>query len=261
MVTTMPHPLVAERDMMPVSSDDTARPSVELTASVSNAPPDRRAFVERVSRLAAALAMAPLVRRLSRHTPSSGRSAAPVRTRQPASDAWLDRITGKHKQIFDTLDTNDGFALAFAMHFLDLNRERYGLTDNQLTAVIGLRHNAMPMALPDALWERYNIGESMQISDRATGGPATRNPFLHADGTPVSGANIPSLMKRGVIFTVCNVALTTLSARLARNASVSQTAAQEEWTASLLPGMILVPVGVMAVNLAQERGCTYCYGG
>ena len=261
MVTTIPHPLAAERDMMPVSSDDTAPPPVGLTAPECNATPDRRAFVERVSGLAAALAMAPFVGGLYRNAPSSERTAAPVHARQPGSDAWLDRITGKHKQIFDTLDTNDGFALAFAMHFLDLNRERYGLTDSQLTAVIGLRHNAMPMALPDALWERYNIGESMQISDRATGGPATRNPFLHADGTPVSGANIPSLMKRGVIFTVCNVALTTLSARLARNASVSQTAAQEEWTASLLPGMILVPVGVMAVNLAQERGCTYCYGG
>jgi hypothetical protein len=48
---------------------------------------------------------------------------------------------------------------------------------------------------------------------------------------------------------------------MAKNAGVSKDAAKEEWTAKLVPGMILVPVGVMAVNLAQERGCSYCYGG
>jgi hypothetical protein len=179
----------------------------------------------------------------------------------PWSDAWLDKLTGKHKEFFDTLRSNEGFSLAFAMHFLDLNHEQYGLTDKELTAVVGLRHLAMPMALPDALWERYHIGESIQIDDPATGGPAARNPFLHADGAPAPGADIPTLMKRGTLFTVCNVALTTLSGSMAKNAGVSKTAAAAEWTANLLPGTTLVPVGVMAVNLAQERGCTYCYGG
>lgn len=179
----------------------------------------------------------------------------------PWSDAWLDKLTGKHKEFFDTLDSNDGFALAFAMHFLNLNHEAYGLADSDLTAVVGLRHFAMPMALPDALWDRYQIGESMQIKDPATGGPATRNPFLHTDAAPAPGADIPSLMKRGVLFTVCNVALTTLSSRLAKNAGQSKEAARAEWAAKLIPGTILVPVGVMAVNLAQERGCSYCYGG
>lgn len=173
----------------------------------------------------------------------------------------MDKLTGKHKQFFDTLDPGDGFALAFTMHFLNLNHQVYGLADSDLTAVVGLRHFAMPMALPDALWDRYRIGETMQIKDPATGGPATRNPFLHADGAPVAGADIPSLMKRGVLFTVCNVALTTLSGSMAKNAGVSRAAAEEEWAAKLVPGTTLVPVGVMAVNLAQERGCSYCYGG
>jgi len=181
--------------------------------------------------------------------------------RAPWNDAWLEKLTGKHKQFFDTLQPNDGFSLAFAMYFLELNHDVYGLPDNQITAVVGLRHFAMPMALPDALWERYRIGENMQISDRTTGGPATRNPFLHRDGVPTPGADITTLMQRGVLFTVCNVALTALSARMASTAGVSADAAKAEWTKSIIPGMFLVPVGVMAVNLAQERGCTYCYGG
>jgi hypothetical protein len=60
---------------------------------------------------------------------------------------------------------------------------------------------------------------------------------------------------------VCNVALTVISGMLASNAGVTADAAKQEWTQSLAPGMNLVPVGVLAVNRAQERGCTYCYGG
>ena len=30
---------------------------------------------------------------------------------------------------------------------------------------------------------------------------------------------------------------------------------------NLLPGMAIVPSGVLAVNRAQEHGCTYCYAG
>jgi len=181
--------------------------------------------------------------------------------RAPWSDAWLQKLTGKHKQFFDATTTNESFALAFAANFLNLNHEAYGLEDKDLTAVVGLRHFAMPMALPDELWAKYKIGAAFQIKDPVSSAPATRNPFIHADGVLLPGSDIPTLQKRGVLFTVCNVALTILSGNLSKNAGVTKEAAKAEWTEKLLPGTTLVPVGVMAVNLAQEHGCTYCYGG
>ena len=252
---------------MPRARDHGTGPAPEWPAPMPHAKTDRRAFLERLAGVSVALAVTPALTGLPRAptATAAGSPATPARQGLPAhgpwSDAWLDKLTGKHKQFFDTLDPDDGFALAFTLHFLDLNREAYGLTDRDLTAVVGLRHIAMPMALPNALWDRYHIGEAIQIKDSATGGPATRNPFLHTNGVPVAGADIPSLMKRGVLFTVCNVALTTLSGSMAKSAGMSKDAAKEEWTAKVVPGMILVPVGVMAVNLAQERGCSYCYGG
>jgi len=183
------------------------------------------------------------------------------RVATPWSDAWLDKINGKHKQFFDGVTFNEGFVLAFAAGFLNLNHEAYGLTDKDLTAVVGFRHFAMPMALPDAMWEKYKIGEAMKVVDPATKANAVRNPFAHADGVRMPGSDIPTLVGRGVIFTVCNVALTVISGMLASNAGVTGDAAKQEWTQSLMPGMNLVPVGVLAVNRAQERGCTYCYGG
>jgi hypothetical protein len=52
-----------------------------------------------------------------------------------------------------------------------------------------------------------------------------------------------------------------ISEKLAPMAGVTPEAAYKEWVAALQPGVTLVPIGVLAVNRAQEKGCTYCYGG
>jgi hypothetical protein len=36
---------------------------------------------------------------------------------------------------------------------------------------------------------------------------------------------------------------------------------KKDWISGILPGIQLVPSGVMAVNRTQEKGCTYCYAG
>ena len=36
-------------------------------------------------------------------------------------------------------------------------------------------------------------------------------------------------------------------------------AVKKEWIASIVPGIQVVPAGVLAVNRAQEHGCTYCF--
>jgi intracellular sulfur oxidation DsrE/DsrF family protein len=215
---------------------------------------DRRSFIERIT-VGAALATASSI-------PFASTLAEPgTHASGPWNEAWLDKITGKHKQFFDATSTNEGFPMAFAAGFLNLNKEAYGLSDHDLTAVVGFRHFAMPMALPDAMWQKYHIGEGFKIMDPATKAPATRNPFLHADGVPLPGTEIQTLVNRGVIFTVCNVALTVISGKFAPAAGMTADAAKAEWTAALLPGTYLVPIGVLAVNRAQEKGCTYCYAG
>jgi hypothetical protein len=224
---------------------------------------DRRDFLERVTVGAAALAAASLSTVVpfdvaygaESHRVAGGGGV-------PFSDAWLSRITGKHKQFFDATTTNDGFALAFARGFLNLNHETYNLSDKELTAVVGLRHFAMPMALTDAMWQKYKIGEMFKVTDPLTKAIAVRNPFLHGDGLTIPpDAAIPNLVDRGVIFTACNVALTVISGMAAPGAGMTADAAKQEWTNGLVNGVTLVPIGVMAVNLAQEKGCTYCYAG
>ena len=178
------------------------------------------------------------------------------------SEAWLAKLTGKHKQFFDATTTNQ-FALVFAMNFLNSYNEVYKIPDSNLSAVVGLRHFAIGAALPDDIWSRYKVGEFVQAMDPASKSPYTRNYLNHPhDGDMMfPAASVDKLVARGVQFTCCNVAITAVSGLLAKNAGVTPEVAKAEWIAALLPGVTLVPSGVFAVNRAQEKGCTYCHAG
>jgi intracellular sulfur oxidation DsrE/DsrF family protein len=69
------------------------------------------------------------------------------------------------------------------------------------------------------------------------------------------------LQARGVIFTCCNVALTVLSGMAAGAAGLPKDTAKQDWLAGMFKGVNVVPSGVLAVNRAQKKGCTYCYAG
>jgi intracellular sulfur oxidation DsrE/DsrF family protein len=221
---------------------------------------DRRAFLGRVTTgalITAATALPALP--LGAEQPVT--PEMPLAGTSPWDESWLGRITGKHRQIFDAMTPNDGFALLFAANFLNMYNEVEKLPDAQLTAVVGIRHFAAPMAFNDAIWQKYKLGEFFKITDPATKAPAVRNIFTYDDGMMFPNASVPKLQKRGVIFTMCNIALNVLSGMTATAAGVPTEGAAAEWNAGLLPGITLVPVGVMAINRAQEHKCTYCSGG
>lgn len=219
---------------------------------------DRRAFLGTIATGSAALAIGAA----GLHGSAPEALAEDVWTAGGYSEAWLSKLTGKHKQFFDATTTNQ-FALVFAMNFLNSYNEAYKIPDANLSAVVGLRHFAIGIALPDDIWARYKIAEFVQATDPATKSPYTRNYLNHPhDGDMMfPAASVDKLAARGVQFTCCNVALTAVSGLLAKNAGVTPEAAKAEWTAALLPGVTLVPSGVFAVNRSQEKGCTYCYAG
>jgi len=218
---------------------------------VSSLPPtssDRRDFLGRVAAVAAGAIAANAI------LPSAASAASPA-----ADDAekWLEKLHGKYRQVFDVFGADDGFGLAYAATFLNTQGPK-----PDAGAVVVLRHFGFPLALSDAVWAKYKIGQAINLTDPATKAIAVRNPFLH----PKSGVlltddmAIDKLLARGVVFGACNVALHVLSGKLAGNAGVTPEVALKEWTAAMIPGVTLLPSGVWGVNRAQVAGCTYCTG-
>ena len=218
----------------------------------------RRSFLGTLATGSAAIAVAGS----GLHATASMAVAEPVEAPGGFSEAWLNKLTGKHRQFFDATSTNQ-FALVFAMNFLNSYNDAYKIPDANLNAVVGLRHFAIATALTDDIWSRYKVAEFIQAMDPATKTPYIRNFLNHPhDGDMMfPSASVDKLVARGVQFTCCSVALGVVSGLLSKNAGVTPEVARTEWIAGLLPGVTLVPSGVMAVNRAQEKGCTYCSGG
>src|SRR5207247_2008492 len=72
------------------------------------------------------------------------------------ADEWFKKVKGKHKIIFDATEPNGGFPVAWSFIFYKTNNAT-GSPDNELTAVVVLRHGAIPLAMEDRLWEKYKF--------------------------------------------------------------------------------------------------------
>jgi hypothetical protein len=186
-------------------------------------------------------------------TRSRGETAAAP----PDGPDWPGTLKGRHRQVVDAYEVNSGFPLAFAYTFLAPN------APGSATAVVVLRHAAFPIALNSAMWEKYKIGQSLNIIDPETKAPAVKNPYLQpkAGVLLVDDMALDRLVASGTVFGACNVALTVLSSRLAGNAGVSADEAAKEWAANVIPGITVIPSGTWGLNRAQEAGCSYCAGG
>lgn len=176
-----------------------------------------------------------------------------------AFETWLNRITGKHKMVFDAPEVNGGMPVIWPRVWLNGNNENYGTKDTDNSGVIILRHSAIPIAMKDELWAKYKLGEAFNIKDGDA--PATKNGFAKVMPLPLPGTGLEALIASGTLVGCCNVALTVYSAMVAQKMGLDAAAVKADWVAGLLPGVQVVPSGVLAVARAQEKGCAYCFAG
>lgn len=167
------------------------------------------------------------------------------------NDAWMKPLRGKHRQIFHgtAADTN---AMLMASNFLTAYQESYAAKNGEVNAVIGLHSSALTTGFNDAMWAKYAFGKSVNVVDPKTKEPALRNIFA-SDGELA----VTELQKRGVVFLLCNTALRLRTKSMAASLGVPYDTLYAELSSSRLPGTILVPALVVALNRAQESGFTY----
>lgn len=188
-------------------------------------------------------------------------------TENPADpDVWFNQIKGKHKIVYDSPHPNGIFPFAWPRVFL-LTNAATGTAEKDCNVVVVLRHDSIPYAMEDRLWEKYNFGEVFHVKD-PQGNVIKKNPFwkpakdtYQVPGFGTIEIGINELQSSGVMFCVCEAALTVYSAAVAKGMNGDAAEVRKDWVSGLLPGIQPVPSGVWALGRAQEKGCGYIYAG
>ncbi len=177
-------------------------------------------------------------------------------------ESWLRRLTGRHKQLFDAPKVDGGRALIHIRNFMNAYRDAYGLRDADVSPLLILYSQTVPLAFTDEAWAAFDLGKMAEIDDGEA--PSRRNLFR----APAAGFSIPpdagldALMRRGVVVVLCNNSFGKWTRDIAAAGSHgTPDEVRAKMLGWLVPGITLVPAAVMAVNRAQEAGCTYYYSG
>jgi hypothetical protein len=186
---------------------------------------------------------------------------------QSSPDEWFNQIKGKHRIVFDATQPHEIYPFAWPKVFL-LTNAATGTAAKDCSAVVVLRHTAIGYAFEDRLWEKYKFGEMFEAKDPKTKSASLRNPFwkpmtgdFKVPGIGNVAIGINELQEDGVMFCVCDMAISVFTAVAADMNKMNVDEVRKDWMNGLLPGIQPVPSGVWAVGRAQEHGCSYCFAG
>jgi|SRR4051812_2434342 len=225
----------------------------------------RRGFLGRMLGTAAALTVA------------SGDQ--PADAQQSGPDDWIKGVKGTHRCLFDFPQHKNGLPLLHILNYLNTYSAAYKTTPGEVGAVgtfygIG-GQSSIPLAFNDAMWAKYGLGAYTGLKD-AAGKPHTRNvlykptpsdlnlvmevvqsPPIPMFGEALPALGIESLQKMGTTFLLCANAFGGWCAELEARGKGKMADLQTELKANMLPGVIIVPAMVIAIEAAQRAGITY----
>jgi len=174
--------------------------------------------------------------------------------------SWRNRIAGEFRAVFDNPIINEGVGLWRAIDWKKSVIEVYGDQAKDASTVLVIRHEAIPMIMSHAWWERHQIGASSGGSDSATA-TVKRNPYLSLEGAAGGGrrgATLDAFIESGGIVLACNYAFgRSIVGPEARKSGLDQAAAREAALKQVIPGVIIQPSGFFAVIEAQRSGCHF----
>jgi hypothetical protein len=173
--------------------------------------------------------------------------------------SWMDRIQGKYRAVFDSPDVGEGGALFRAVMWRNQHKAVFGTEMADASAVLVIRHMAIPLAMNDAYWDRFNIGKETKLKDSK--GKWTRVNPIRVAGPDASAQyadySLERLMAQGGIVLACNMAFQEVVYRFKKEDKLTREAAEARAKEHLIPGIILQPSGIFAALTAQEAGCHY----
>jgi len=175
--------------------------------------------------------------------------------------SWADKITGKHRAVFDSVEVSMGLGLLRALIWIKDYADVYNAPASDMSAVVVLRHSAIWLIMDDEFWAQHNIGVETKITDPATKQPIKRNPMIGANpfGLPPALADdgLKKALASGTVLG-CNLAFSLdVVPKVQADLKLDAAKAREAALKHIVPGVILQPSGVFATLRAQEAGCHY----
>ncbi len=186
-------------------------------------------------------------------------------TQPPATvydTGWTARLTGKYKAVFDVPEIHGGSGVwragLWAGHYTDVLKAQPA----ELSAVIVIRHMAIPLIMTHEFWDRYDVAKVNKVRHPMTEKKTRRNPVLMtaADDalTPMfAKLTLPEQLARGAVVLACGMAFGGMVSMVMQEDKLPADQARAKAMAMVVPGVIMQPNGIFGVTLAQHHGCVF----
>jgi hypothetical protein len=205
---------------------------------------------------------------------ASGANPQLVYKRSDWNIAEFERLAGypaRAKQVFDENQIGGGKFLNNIKNSLNGLQFGFGIPTGEIKIVAAMHGPANTLNFDDYIWQKYRIGEWLNVQDPKTGLPAVRNPFFASKAAPemryptqdpndanslFQDASIQALQLRGVQFLCCHTATEEQARGLIAHENPGQK--PEEVVKDLLahthPDVLVVASMVAAIALLQSEG-------
>jgi hypothetical protein len=219
----------------------------------------RRDFLTRVSATAAALSALPLA------LDSLGAMDAPRTAPTGSGDfdfTWPAKLNTSHRALFDLASIDSGRSVWRATLWENQYIEFLGAKREELSSVMVIRAEAIPLAMQQKFWDTYHMGKALNVLHPMTQQPTDRNPALLSSTRnevppALDSSALDQYIARGGIALACNQAFREVIAVIVKAEKVSPEEARTRAIAMLVPGVLLQPSGIFAAVRAQEAGAHY----
>ena len=173
------------------------------------------------------------------------------------------RTSNPNKQVFQASDTSTiipGVASVYLHMQNSMNAYEFSYPHNvgRLATLAVLMGPGIVLALNDAMWKKYKLGDSFKLAPTNIYYSATSNLDLAAAADDPKGIyqdwSAQAVLKRGGAFFVCHNATMAIAGLCAGKGGLDPKAVLADFEKNMLPGFQMVPAGVAAVALAQTHG-------
>jgi intracellular sulfur oxidation DsrE/DsrF family protein len=164
--------------------------------------------------------------------------------------------SARHKQCFGSKEIDGGTVLYAMQNSMNAYEDFLEEGPGSMQAVAVLYHGAsIAIAMSSSVWNDLlfpslkKLPEDIRknFSDAA---PGKGNPYLAKN-------LLPGMVARGCSFFVCHNALAGFAGLASTSLKRPYESVHRELLAGIVPGALVVPAGVMAINACQEAKFTY----